>query len=231
MFAWYGSYIILLPAILLSLYASNKVKSTFAKYSKQGNANGYTGREIAEKILALHGMYDVGIEHVKGNLSDHYDPKTKTVRLSDKVYNSASIAAVSVAAHECGHALQHQNEYVPLGIRHAIVPVVNFANQAAMPLIFIGMFFGGGLSEILINIGILFFSGAVIFQLVTLPVEFNASSRALDILEEEQYLDREEMLPAKQVLNAAALTYVAAAAAAVLSLVRLLLITGGRRRD
>ncbi len=231
MYAWYGSYIILLPAILLSLYASSKVKSTFAQYSQQGNRNGYTGREIAEKILGINGMYDVGIEHIKGNLSDHYDPKTKTVRLSDKVYNSTSIAAVSVAAHECGHAMQHQHDYLPLNIRHAIVPVVNIANQAAMPLIIIGMFFGGGFSEIFINMGILFFSGAVIFQLVTLPVEFNASSRALDILEEEQYLDREEMVPAKKVLNAAALTYVAAAAAAVLSLVRLLILTGGRRRD
>lgn len=231
MLAWYGSYIILIPAILLSLFAGSRVKSTFAKYSKTGNRNGLTGRDVAERILQQNGLYDVAIQHVKGNLSDHYDPKSKTVRLSDGVYNSTSLSAVSVAAHECGHALQHDTGYVPLNIRHAIVPAVNFANSAAMPLIMIGMFMGGGFSEILINIGILFFSGAVIFQLVTLPVEFNASSRALDILEEEQYLDREEMEPAKKVLNAAALTYVAAAAAAVLSLVRLLILTGGRRRD
>lgn len=228
------SYIILLPAILFSLYASSKVKSTFSKYSKYNNVNGYTGQDIAERILNLNGMYDVAIEHVQGNLSDHYDPKTKTVRLSDSVFNNTSIAAVSVAAHECGHAIQHNKDYVFLNVRHAIVPVVNIASNASMPIIILGMFLGGGqgsISYFLIQLGIILFSGSVVFQLVTLPVEFNASSRALAILEEEQYLSREEMEPAKKVLNAAALTYVAAAASAILSLLRLVLVFGGRRND
>lgn len=228
-----GSYIILLPAILFSLYASNKVNSTFKKYSKVGNRNGYTGRDIAEKILQMNGMHHVAIEHVSGNLSDHYDPKSRTVRLSDSVYNSTSLSAVSVAAHECGHALQHENDYVFLNIRHAIVPVVNIVNQASTPLIILGVILGasGSLGSLLIQLGILFFAGAVVFQLVTLPVEFNASGRALDILEDEQILDREEMGPAKKVLRAAALTYVAAAASALLSLIRLILIFGGGRDD
>jgi len=229
-----ASYVMLIPALLLSLYASSKVKSTFNKYNKVGNNNGYTGRDIAEKILQLKGVYDVQIEHVQGNLSDHYDPRTKTLRLSDSVYDKATISAVSVAAHECGHALQDQDSYVFLTIRHAIVPLVNIVNQAAMPLIILGIFLGGrtlGIGSLLIQLGIIFFSGVVIFQLVTLPVEFNASSRALDLLEDEQYLDREEMQSAKRVLNAAALTYVAAAASAALSLIRLLLIFGGGRND
>jgi len=218
------------------MYASTQVKATFEKYSRFSNRNGFTGRDIAEKILHLNGLYDVQIISVGGKLSDHYDPRTKTVCLSESVYNSQSLAAVSVAAHECGHAVQHHEEYAFLQIRHAIVPAVNIVNSMSMPMIMIGALLGGmgsstGIGALLIQLGILFFSGAVFFQFITLPVEFNASSRALHILQNEHMLNQEEMEPAKKVLRAAALTYVAAAAVALLSLIRLLLVFGGRRDD
>lgn len=230
------SGIILLPAILFSLYASSQVKNTFAAYSKYTNRNGYTGFDIARKILDLNGLYDVSVEPIQGKLTDHYDPRTRTVRLSESVYGKQSLSAVSVAAHECGHALQHQNNYVFLNVRHSIVPVVNFANQLSMPLIMIGAFVGGvgrsgSFGYLFIQLGILFFIGVVVFQFVTLPVEFNASKRALTVLNEQHYLTDDEMGPAKKVLNAAALTYVAAAASALLSLIRLILVFGGRRND
>jgi hypothetical protein len=235
-FSWYASYIILLPAIIFTLYASSKVKSTFKKYSKFANRNGYTGAQVARRILDDHGMSHVRIEHVPGEMTDHYDPQTKVVRLSDTVHSQTSLAAISVAAHECGHAIQHEEEYLFLSVRHTIVPAVNIVNKMSMPMIMIGVILGGfggnsSIGYLMIQLGILFFSGAVFFQFVTLPVEFNASKRALHILDVERMLSVEEMIPAKKVLNAAALTYVAAAATSVLSLIRLILIFGGRRDD
>jgi Zn-dependent membrane protease YugP len=191
--------------------------------------SGMTGAEAAERILRSNGIYDVRIEHVSGNLSDHYDPRTKVLRLSDSVYHHNSIAAIGVAAHECGHAIQHQNSYVPLQIRGAIVPVANIGSKAAIPMIIAGIIFGG--FSILINIGIILFSFAVIFQLVTLPVEFDASKRAVVRLEETGILYGDELHQTKKVLNAAALTYVAAAAASILQLLRLVILFGGRNRD
>ncbi|WZL83037.1 zinc metallopeptidase [Vallitaleaceae bacterium 9-2] len=235
-YTWYASYIVLIPAILFTLYASSKVNSTFKKYSKYANRNGYTGAEVARKILDDQGLYDVRIEHIPGDMTDHYDPRTKVVRLSDTVHSKNSLSAISVAAHECGHAIQHQQQYVFLSIRHAIVPGVNLVNKMSMPMIMIGVILGGFggnsfVGYLMIQLGILFFAGAVLFQFVTLPVEFNASKRALQILDAERMLSDEEMGPAKKVLNAAALTYVAAAATAVLSLIRLILVFGGRRDD
>ncbi len=235
-YSWYASYMILIPAIILTLYASNKVKTTFKKYSKVSSRSGETGAQIARKILDGQGLQNVRIEHIQGSLTDHYDPRTRVVRLSDSVYGQTSLSAISVAAHECGHAIQHQQEYVFLSFRHAIVPVVGLVNNMSMPMIMIGALFGGvgGNSDfgyMLIQLGIWFFSAAVLFQFITLPVEFNASKRALNILDGERMLSNEEMAPAKKVLSAAALTYVAAAATAVLSLIRLILVFGGRRND
>lgn len=224
---WYGSMIILLPAILLSFYAQSKVSSTFNKYSKVKNLNGYTGRDIAESILRNAGLYDVRVERVKGNLTDHYDPRKKVVKLSDSVYNSTSIAAVGVAAHECGHALQDAKGYAFLKFRHAIFPVVSFSSNMAMPLIFLGFFLD---AFNLIQLGVILFGAVVLFQLVTLPVEFNASSRAIALLANNNYLASNEVKPAKKVLNAAALTYVAAAIVAIANLLRFLIILNGRRR-
>ncbi|TAH71579.1 MAG: zinc metallopeptidase [Anaerolineaceae bacterium] len=223
------TYILVIIGIILSLAASARVKSTFAKYSRVRSLSGMTGAQTAEKILHKAGIYDVHIEHVQGQLTDHYDPRKKILRLSDSVYGSNSIAAIGVAAHECGHAIQHQNAYVPLKIRSALVPVANFGSAIAWPLILIGVLFTG--SQTLIDIGIILFSTAVLFQLVTLPVEFNASRRAVRNLGEAGILHYEELAQSKKVLNAAALTYVAAAAATFLQLLRLILLFGGRRRD
>lgn len=224
-----STYILVIIGILLTLGASARVKSTFAKYSRVRSISGMTGAQAAERILHNSGIYDVSIERVSGNLSDHYDPRSKILRLSDTVYGQNSIAAIGVAAHECGHAIQHQNAYIPLKIRGALVPVANFGSMAAWPLILIGVFFTG--SQTLIDLGIILFSAAVLFQLVTLPVEFNASSRAIDRLGETGILYGDELKYSKKVLNAAALTYVAAAAATILQLLRLILLFGGRRRD
>ena len=192
---------------------------------------GMTGAQAAERILNYAGIYDVTIQHVSGNLTDHYNPKQKTLNLSDSVYNSTSVAAIGVAAHECGHAIQHQQEYAPLSIRSAIVPVANIGSQLAWPLILIGLFISSNTGVFFINLGIIAFSFAVIFQLVTLPVEFNASGRALRILEDTGILAESELPYTKKVLSAAALTYVASAAAAILQLLRLILLTNRRRSD
>ena len=190
-----------------------------------------TGREAAEQILHRNGIYDVQVIHIPGNLTDHYNPGKKTLGLSDTVYNSTSVAAIGVAAHECGHAVQHATGYAPLSIRGALMPVANFGSMAAWPLIFIGLFLNGQTAALFINLGILFFSAAVLFQLVTLPVEFNASGRAVKVLENSGMLYPDEVGSVKKVLGAAALTYVASAAAMILQLLRLLILTGGKRRN
>jgi Zn-dependent membrane protease YugP len=223
------TYILVIIGVILSLAASAKVKSTFAKFSRVRSLSGMTGAQAAERILQRAGIYDVNIEHVHGQLTDHYDPRRKVLRLSDSVYGSNSIAAIGVAAHECGHAIQHRNAYVPLKLRSALVPVANFGAAIAWPLILIGLLLTG--SQTLIDIGIILFSTAVLFQLVTLPVEFNASRRAIRCLGEIGILHYEELAQSKKVLDAAALTYVAAAAATILQLLRLILLFGGRRRD
>lgn len=231
-FYYYGfdpTYFLVLIGVVLSLMASSRVKSTYARYSKELSLSGMTGAQAAERILSMAGVYDVTVQHVSGNLTDHYDPRNKTLSLSDSVYGSTSIAAIGVAAHEVGHALQHDRGYLPLRLRSALVPVANFGAKISWPLIFIGLLLGG--SSVLIEIGILMFSLAVAFQLVTLPVEYNASNRALNLLSETGILYREELPKTKKVLNAAALTYVAAAATSILQLLRLVLLFGNRRRD
>lgn len=190
-----------------------------------------TGAEAAQRILNTAGIYDVTIQHVSGNLTDHYNPSNKTLNLSDSVYGSTSVAAVGVAAHECGHAIQHQKNYVPLTLRAAIVPVANLGSTLAWPLILIGLLFSRNTGALFIDLGIICFSFAVIFQLVTLPVEFNASRRALRILGEQGILSESELPYTRKVLQAAALTYVASAASAILQLLRLILLFGGRDRD
>lgn len=221
------TYILVIIGVVISLWASAKVKSTYSKYSRVRSMSGLSGAQAAGRILQSAGLYDVRIEHISGNLTDHYDPKTRVLRLSDTVYGSASVAAIGVAAHECGHAIQDAQEYAPLRIRNTLVPVANFGTQAAWPIILIGLVFGS--SQFLLNLGILLFSLGVLFQLVTLPVEFNASSRALQILGDSGILYGEEIGKTKKVLSAAAMTYVAAAAASILSLLRLILLFGGRR--
>lgn len=224
------TYVLVIIGIVFCLLASARVKSTFAKYSRVNSMSGITGAQAAEKILNASGIVDVRIENVSGQLSDHYDPRTKVLRLSDAVFGQSSLAAIGVAAHECGHAIQHDNSYFPLKFRSSLVPVANIGSKAAFPIIIVGFLLGR--SMILINIGILLFSVAVLFQLVTLPVEFNASRRAIAVLGETGILNNEELPQSKKVLDAAALTYVAAAAATILQLLRLvLLFSGGRRRD
>ncbi|EDS73637.1 zinc metallopeptidase [Anaerofustis stercorihominis] len=219
---YYGEYWILLPAILLTLYASFKVNSTFRKYSKVENSRGMTGYDCARKILDSNGLSDVEIQRVEGSMTDHYDPRSRVLRLSDTVFNVDSIAAVSVAAHECGHAIQHQQSYKPLIIRNTIVPAVSLASSFSWVLILLGLFFS---FSNLITVGIIFFAATVVFQLITLPVEFNASSRALRIISDMGIVYGGEEKAAKKVLSAAALTYVAAALTSILQLLRLILIS------
>lgn len=226
-FDW--TYILVLVGAVLSLLASAKVNSTFNKYKRIRSASGMTGAEAAERILHQNGIYDVGIEHISGNLTDHYDPRSKMLRLSDATYSSTSVAAIGVAAHECGHALQHKEEYGPLKIRTAIVPAANIGSKLGIPIIILGVILS--YNSFLINIGIWVFSLAVLFQLVTLPVEFNASSRALEMVEQYGILGNEEVVHTKKVLSAAAMTYVAAAAASILQLLRLVLLFGRRSDD
>lgn len=225
------TYSLVLIGLLFCLVASARVRSTYAKYGRVRSHSGLTGREAAERILRSAGIYDVRIEHVSGNLTDHFDPKNRVLRLSDATYQSASVAAVGVAAHECGHAIQHSRGYAPLKLRSAIVPVANFGSAIAWPLILLGLLFNSRSSDLLIQIGILAFSFAVLFQLVTLPVEFNASRRAVQILGDSGMLLPDELSMTKKVLRAAALTYVAGAASAILQLLRIILLTGGRRRE
>ena len=223
-------YLVVIGAVIC-LLASARVNSTFQKYSKMRTLQGVTGAQAAEQILRSAGIFDVRVERVAGNLTDHYDPKNKVLRLSDAVYGQATVAAVGVAAHECGHAIQHAKGYAPLKFRTALVPIANIGSMLAWPLILIGLLFNSQSSYLLIQIGILAFSAAVLFQLVTLPVEYNASNRAIHILEGSGMMYGEEVGAAKKVLSAAALTYVASAAASILQLLRLVLLPGGRRRD
>lgn len=225
------TYILIIIGVLLSMLASSRVKSTYAKYNRVRNHAGVTGQMAAQQILRQAGIYDVQVQRVSGELTDHYDPKNKVLRLSDATYGSTSVAALGVAAHECGHAIQHATNYLPLSIRGALVPVANFGAQISWPLILIGLFMRGDMSAFLINAGIILFIFAVAFQIVTLPVEFNASSRALRILKGSGLLYEEEVGQARKVLGAAALTYVAGAASAILQLLRLLILTRGRRDD
>lgn len=233
MFYYYydWTYILVLIGVLICLAASARVKQVFAKYSRVQSRLRLTGKEAAEEILRRNGIYDVQVIHIPGNLTDHYNPGNKTLGLSDSVYQSSSVAAVGVAAHECGHAVQHARGYAPLAIRGALVPVANFGSALAWPLILIGLLITGETSAFLINLGILLFSAAVLFQLITLPVEFNASRRAVDVLGASGMLYPDELSSVKKVLGAAALTYVAGAASAILQLLRLLILTGGRRRN
>lgn len=233
MFYYYfdPTYILVVIGAVICIAASARVNRTFAKYSKVRSRSGLTGREAAEQILRRNGIFDVQVIHIPGNLTDHYNPGKKTLGLSDSVYQSSSVAAIGVAAHECGHAVQHAAGYLPLTVRGALVPVANIGSTLAWPLILIGLLLNSQSADILIDLGILLFSAAVLFQLVTLPVEFNASRRAVQALESTGMLYPDETGEVKKVLGAAALTYVASAAAIILQLLRLLIITGGRRRN
>ena len=221
-------YFLVILAFIFSMVAQTKVSTTFNKYSRVRNRAGFTGAQVATQMLQNAGIYDVSVQRVAGNLTDHYDPRTKTLRLSQSVYDSTSVAALGVAAHETGHAIQHDVGYAPLALRSFFVPLANFGSRLAFPLIVIGFIVAGGGST-LVTLGILFFSLSVAFTVITLPVEFNASHRAIDLLVADGFLSSDEIGGAKKVLSAAAMTYVAAAFAAVVQLLRLIAIFG--RRD
>ena len=228
---WDPTYILVVIGAVICMIASARVKGTFNKYSQLRSMSGMNGAQVAQRVLQAAGIYDVQVRHVSGSLTDHYDPRTKTVNLSDPVYNATSVAALGVAAHECGHAIQHAKSYAPLSIRSALVPIANFGSMLAWPVILIGLLFNTRSSGLIIDIGILLFSAAVLFQLVTLPVEFDASRRSLVMLRTQGILADDELRYTRRVLKSAALTYVASAAAAILQLLRIILITNGRRRD
>lgn len=230
--------LILIPPLILSLYAQFKVNSAYKKFSKISNARGFTAREVARRILDSNGLYNTQIEHINGNLTDHFDPRTNTIRLSDSVDNSTSVAAIGVAAHECGHAVQHAVGYTPIRVRSAMVPITNFSSKMSMLFIIVGLLLtnmyktsqGTQTAQFgftIALIGICLFAVATVFQLITLPVEFNASSRALKTLEEEGILYDDELPKARKVLTAAALTYVAALISSIASLLRIVLIVFG----
>lgn len=220
-----STFILLIPALILSVYAQGKVNSTFNKYLKVRSNNGYTGAQVARRILDANGLYNIPIQLTNGHLSDHYDPRKKVLRLSNAVYNGSSIASLGVAAHEVGHAIQHDTGYAPLAIRNSIAPIASFGSQASWFLFLIGLFFD---ITNLMTIGIWFFLAVVIFQLITLPVEFNASSRAITLLDANGFITANEVRPAKKVLSAAALTYVAATVTAITQLLRLIILRGNR---
>lgn len=227
------SYILfVLPCVILSLWASVRVKSTYRKYEKQLSRRGITGAGAAQQVLRANGVTGVRIEHISGDLTDHYDPSANTIRLSDRVYASTSTAAIGVACHEAGHAVQYAQQYAPIKLRAAIIPVTNIGSRLAMPLILIGVLlsFAGNLSSFFVYLGIGCFAFSLIFQLLTLPVEFNASRRAMNAIEQGNLLTEEEQKGARKTLTAAALTYVAATAVALAQLVRLLAIFGGGQR-
>lgn len=227
-FFYDSTYILVIFAFALSLFASFGVKATFSKYSKVNAHNGLTGSGAARRILDMNGLHHVRIEHISGDLTDHFDPKANVIRLSDAVHDSDSVAAIGVAAHEAGHAVQYATNYAPIKVRNSIVPIVNISTTLSMPLFILGLILeASGLALL----GIILFSASLLFQLITLPVEFNASRRAIKILDSGNLLYDDEVKGAKKVLSAAAMTYVAAAAASALQVLRLLLIFNGRRRD
>ncbi|MBQ2705258.1 MAG: zinc metallopeptidase [Agathobacter sp.] len=225
------TYTLVLIGAVICMIASANVKSTYKRFAQMRSMTGMTGAQVAERLLRNAGIHDVSVGHVAGELSDHYNPAKKVVNLSDSVYSSSSVAAIGVAAHECGHAIQHAKGYAPLKFRTWFVPVANFGSKLAWPLILIGLFINAESSQFMIDAGIVLFSFAVIFQLITLPVEFNASSRALVLLEQQGILSEQELPYTKKVLKAAAYTYVASAAAAILQLLRIIMLFGGRRRN
>ena len=222
------TYILVIIGAVLCMIASANVKGTYNRYKQVYNSRGIRAEEVAERILNNAGIHDVRIERISGDLTDHYSPREKVLRLSDSVFGSSSVAAIGVAAHECGHAIQHNVGYVPINIRNAIVPVVNFGSNAAWPVLVLGAVINNG---ILVNVGIILFSFAVLFQLITLPVEFNASGRALSILKDQSILQGQELRGARKVLTAAAMTYGASMVAILLQLLRLVLIFGRNNRD
>lgn len=229
---YYGfdsTYLLVLVAAIFSMWASARVNSTYNKYGQVRSMQGLTGAEAAQRILYYAGLSNIRVEHVSGNLTDHYDPKSKVLRLSDSTHSSTSVAAIGVAAHECGHAIQDAEGYSPLRLRSTLVPAANLGSKLGIPIILLGVLLGS--NYMLVQLGIWVFSLAVLFQLVTLPVEFNASNRAMRILDERGMLGQEELGMCKKVLSAAAMTYVAAAAASIIQLLRLVLLFGRRRDD
>ena len=237
MYYYYGfdwTYVVLvLPCILLSLWASANVNSTFKRYSGQYSRRGLTGAQAAERVLRANGVTNVRIERVSGNLTDHFDPRSNVIRLSDNVYGNTSTAAIGVACHEAGHAVQYAQDYAPIRIRSAVIPATNLGSKLAMPLILLGLLIGlkGDLSYFLVYLGIGCFGLSLVFQLVTLPVEFDASRRAMAAIAQSELLTEEEQRGARKTLSAAALTYVAATAVALSQLLRLLILFGGRRKN
>lgn len=223
----YYYLILVVPTLIFAIFTQIWLKNTYKKYSGLRNARGLTGADAAMNVLRHYQIYDVKIEHISGRMTDHYDPRTKVIRLSDGVYNGTSIAAVGIACHEAGHAAQHANGYVPIKIRNAIIPICNIGSMAGIPLAIIGLFLS---SELLINVGLLLYSFVAIFQLATLPVEFNASARAISVIKDSGMLMVDEVPGARKMLTAAAMTYVAALATSLANLLRLLLIFG-RRND
>lgn len=225
---WYDYYyfVLVVPAIILSLIAQAKVKSTYSKYAKVANTKRISGAQAAYNVLTHYGINNVKIEQTTGRLSDHYDPRSNVIRLSPEVYSGSSIASIGIACHEAGHAAQHAQNYLPIKVRNAILPVANFGSSAGVLIAVLGYFFGFGL---LVDIGIILFAAVVVFQLVTLPIEFNASSRALKVIDETGMLYEEEQKGAKKVLSAAAMTYVASLLVSLMSLIRLILRTNNRR--
>lgn len=224
---WDPTYLVIIPALLFTLYAQLKVKSTFSKYETVYNRRGLTANDVARQILDENGLSNVPIEHISGKLTDHFDPKVNVVRLSDSVYGSRSVASIGVAAHEVGHAIQYSEGYVPIKIRSAIIPVTNVCSRLAMPIFIVGLIFAS--LQFLVPVGILLFAFVVLLQAVTLPVEFNASRRAMVTLENFNILEEDELKQSRKVLSAAALTYVAALLSALLSMLRLILLANRRR--
>ncbi len=238
MFGYYYGFdltylVLVMPFVILSLIASARVNSTFNRYSKIHSVRRITGAQAAQRVLSAAGVSDVRIERVGGNLTDHFDPRTRVIRLSDKVYDSTSVAAIGVACHEAGHAVQYAVHYAPIKLRAAIIPITNIGSMLAMPLILLGLLlsFGESYSYFFVYLGIACFGLSLVFQLITLPVEFNASRRALQAIENGNLLTDEEQVGARRTLRAAAMTYVAAAAVALVQLLRLILLFGGRRND
>lgn len=223
-------YILVLIPVIVAMFASFNVKSTYNKYEQIRNSRGLTGEMAARKILDANGLYNVRIEHISGQLSDHFDPGDNVVRLSDSTYASTSVAAVGVAAHEVGHAIQHAQEYTPMKLRRVVIPFTNIGSSLSYPLVIIGLAFNSVMGDLIINIGIVLFLAVVVFQFATLFVEFNASSRAMKTLEDDHILEGKELSMSKKVLTAAALTYVAALFTAIMNLIRLLLMASGRNR-